>query len=590
MTTLGEPTALFDQGLDQFELIGRGGSSTVYRATDMSLGRTVAVKVLHARSLGGASGAVPAEAVAQSRVSWHSNVLSLYGSTVAHDGSPVLILEYAPGGSLDDRIGARGPLSPQELFELGAQLASALAAAHEQGVVHCDLKPSNVLFAADGSARLADFGIARHASLSVDTLDPVQASLQFAPPELLEGARPTSSNDVYGLALTLCYAASGELPFGGPEVGPGATVARIHAGDIAPGILGAVPEDLRGLIRRALSSAPGERPGADEIRRRCDALRGGGDSPPAAVITNRHPKRRLVPVLLVVAALLTGVIVAARTERPIEKPVVTPDLCTEFSRYVDARRDLIVRASEDMEQATSPTQVIERLLISYPREFSRIVRPFLDLVLNAGGTSGDLTDTQLAQIATFENLRMLVGGKQFIFDGDSGEFDAALIPMELHQSAQVFSEVNRYAADRCGAVTGSLANEKARLASAIFSNLLNPQFMERFYSDPKSVSLIDAGSALIMASMAWDFFYSLLVDHVDWLLRVFDKNEDVRRAIALEFPEVFLAAAAHSPELSADFLREEWRPDLTEGIRRSSHATRIGLHAEYPELMDELVQ
>jgi hypothetical protein len=297
-----------------------------------------------------------------------------------------------------------------------------------------------------------------------------------------------------------------------------------------------------------------------------------------------------VPVLLVVAALLAGVIVAARTERPVEKPVVAPDLCTEFSRYVEARRGLIVRASEDMERAVSPTEVIERLLISYPREFSQIVRPFLDLVLAAGGASGDLTDTQLAQIATFENLRMLVGGKQFIFDGDSGEFDAALIPMELHQSAQVFSEVNRYAADRCGAVTGSLANEKARLGSAIYSNLLNPQFMEEFYSDPQSVFLIDSGSALLMASMAWDFFYSILVDHVDWLLQVFDKNEDVRRAISLEFPEVILAAAANSPELSAEFLREEWRPDLTEGIRRSSNATRVGLHAEYPELMDELGQ
>jgi hypothetical protein len=583
MTTLGEPTALFDQGLDQFELIGRGGSSTVYRATDMSLGRTVAVKVLHARSLGEAGGAVPAEAVAQSRVSWHSNVLSLYGSTVAHDGSPVLILEYAPGGSLDDRIGARGPLSPQELFELGAQLASALAAAHEQGVVHCDLKPSNVLFAADGSARLADFGIARHASLSVDTLDPVQASLQFAPPELLEGARPTSSNDVYGLALTLCYAASGELPFGGPEVGPGATVARIHAGDIAPGILGAVPEDLRGLIRRALSSAPGERPGADEIRRRCDALRGGGDSPPAAVTTNRHPKRRLVPVLLVVAALLTGVIVAARTERPVKKPTVAPHLCNEFTRYVEARKDLLIRASEDLEQAQSPTEVVRRLLVTYPSEFAAIVRPFLDVVVTAGGTTGDVTNVQLGRIATAENLRSLAGGKPFLFDGEAGAFDPAPLPMELHQPAQMFSEANSYASDRCGPITGDVTAGKARLASAIFANLANPQFMEDFFSDPSSLDLFDASSALIMANMAWDFFEAILVRHHDWLLRLLERHSDIRRAVALEYPEVFLTAAAGSDELAPAFLREQWRADILAGIERSSRAARAGMASQFPD-------
>jgi serine/threonine protein kinase len=588
MTTLGEPTALFEQGLDQFELIGRGGSSAVYRATDVTLGRTVAVKILHARALGDAGDAVPTEAVAQSRVSWHSNVLSLYGSTVAHDGSPVLILEYAPGGSLDDRIEARGPLSAQELFELGAQLASALAAAHDQGVVHCDLKPSNVLFATDGSARLADFGIARHPSLSIDTLDPVQASLQFAPPELLEGARPTPANDVYGLALTLCYAASGELPFGGPEEGPGATVARIHAGDIAPGILEAVPEELRELIRRALSSTPGERPGAEEIRRRCEAFRRGGGSPPTSVTTNHHPRRHMVPVLLVVAALLTGVIVAARTERPVETPVVTPDLCTEFSRYVRARRDLLVRVSEDLELSTSPTLVIKRLLVTYPKEFSQIVRPFVDLVVSTGATSREVTDVQLARLASAENLRALAGGKPFIFDGESGAFDPTAATSELNQPAMVFSEVNQFAVDECGPPLMDLTAEKARLASAIYSNLENPEFMSSFFDDPTSIELFDSSNVVLMATMAWDFFESLLVGHFDWLADFLERKPDVRRTLALEFPEILLRAAHLSDDPSLDFLKKEWRSEIVDGIERSSSSTRIGMAMSYPEEMEQL--
>jgi serine/threonine protein kinase len=586
MTILGEPTALFEQGLDNFELIGRSQSSTVYRATDVNLGRTVAVKVLHAISLGEADGAGPPEAVAQSKVSWHSNVLSLYESTVTSDGSAVLILEYAPGGSLEDRIGARGPLSDQELFELGAQLSSALAAAHEEGVLHCDLKPSNVLFAADGSARLADFGIARQASLSVDTLDPVQASLQFAPPELLEGARPTSANDVYGLALTLCYAASGELPFGGPELGPGTTVARVHAGKMAPRVLDAVPEELRGLIRRSLSPNPRDRPSAEDIRKRCcEAIRGAGGPPSTPVTRNHNPRRPLLPVLLVVAALLAGVVVAARTERPIEKPVVTPDLCTEFSRYVDARRDLIVRASEDLEQATTPTTVIERLLVTYPIEFSQIVSPFIETVIAAGGTRGDVTDAQLAEIGTAENLRALGNGRPFIFDGETGAYDPAAVPKDLWQSAEMFSEANRFAAERCPSVSGDVSAGKARLASAVYSSLANPQFMEQFYSDPASLTLIDPATALIMATMAWGFFEAILVGHYDWFLALLEKNDELRIALAVEYPEVFLTAAASAPELAPQFLRPEWRPDLVKGITYTSPTSRVGMYTQFPDQM-----
>lgn len=583
MTTLGEPTALFEQGLDEFELIGRGGSSTVYRATDVTLGRLVAVKVLHVVSLGGGAESVPAEALAQSRVSWHSNVLTLFRSTVAHDGSPVLVLEYAPGGSLDDRVATRGPLTHEELLVLGEELAGALVAAHEQGVVHCDIKPSNVLFAADGSARLADFGIARHTSVAIDTLDPLQASLQFAPPELLEGARPTPANDVYALAVTLCFAAAGELPFGGPDQGPAATVARIQAGDIKPEVLEAAPEELRGLLRKAMSSTPADRPSAEEVRRRCVGAVRGGNPPPTVETGGRSYPRRLLPVLLVVGALLAGVIVAARTERPVEKVVAAPDLCAEFEKYVGARKDLLVRASEDLEQATSPTEVIRRLLVSYPADFSRIVRPFIDSVARIGGTSGDVTSAQLAKLASAENLRTLGGGKPFIFDGQSGAFDPAAVPMELQLPALMFSEANSYAVERCGSDGVELGAGKARLASAIYSNLANPEFMDAFYDDPESLNLLDASSALIMAAMAWDFFESILIGHYDWLLELLERKSEIRRSLALEYPETYLRAASAPDALAPEFLRPAWRADIIDGIQRSSSASRIGMRTLYPE-------
>ncbi len=587
MTDLGEPTVLFGRGLDGYELIGRGGSGAVYRATDETLGRTVAVKVLHVVSLGGED-QVPAEAIAQSKVSWHGNVLTLYSSGRAPDGSTVLVLEYAPGGSLDDRIGIRGPMSPAEWFRLGEELAGALAAAHELGVIHCDVKPSNVLFAADGSARLADFGIARNASVRSQTMEPVLASLQFAPPELLEGARPTTSNDIYSLAVTLCYAASGRLPFGGEGQSPAAIVARIQAGDIGSGVVASIPDELRSLIKRAITEAPEDRPSADELRRAFESASRGGPPPVVATAPSGGRPRHLAVVLLVVAALVGAVLVAARTERPITGPVAPPDLCTEFAKYVDEREDLLTRVSSDMEQATSPTDVVERLMVTYPAEFSRIVRPFLNTVVQLGGTAGDITDAQLAKLAAADNLRALGGGKQFVFDGETGAFDAAPLPMELQIPAQMFSEANGYASDRCSSVRVNLQPVKARLSSAIFSNLANPGFMDRFFEDPRSYDLFNPSTTLLMASMAWDFFEGILLGHFEWFLEMLNRQPDVRRALAMEYPEIYLAAAAASDELSPKFLRESWQGDVIAGIRRASPATRRGILEMYPDLVSLL--
>jgi hypothetical protein len=295
-----------------------------------------------------------------------------------------------------------------------------------------------------------------------------------------------------------------------------------------------------------------------------------------------------VPVLLVVAALLAGVIVAARTERPVEKPVVTPDLCAEFAKYVQRRRDLLERASSDLEQATSPTKVIERLIVTYPVEFSQITRPFIETVIAAGGTSGDITDSQLAKLGTAENLRALGNGRPFIFDGETGAFDPAAVPNDLWQPAELFSESNRFAAERCSSISGDVTPGKARLASAVYSSLANPDFMEQFYSDPASLDLIDAGTALVMATMAWGFFDSILVGHYDWFLALLERNEEVRRALAVEYPEVFLTASASAPELAPQFLRPEWKPDIIKGIKFTSPASRAGLYAQFPGLMTVL--
>ncbi|MFV0318432.1 MAG: serine/threonine-protein kinase, partial [Microthrixaceae bacterium] len=193
------------------EVIGEGSSGVVYRAVQASLDRTVAVKVFRQVVIGD-SDRVLSEARAHARLSWHSNIASLYGQGVTEDGFPYLVMEYAGGGSLRDRVAVDGPMPPREWRAVAGQLSSALAAAHRAGVVHRDVKPSNVLFAADGSVRLADFGIARAVGVATGTIDSIEGSLGYVAPEILDGERPSAAGDVYSMALTLGYGLTGRPP------------------------------------------------------------------------------------------------------------------------------------------------------------------------------------------------------------------------------------------------------------------------------------------------------------------------------------------------------------------------------------------
>lgn len=233
-------------------MVGRAPST---RPTTAPWGRTVAVKVLSG-VLGGETEEALDEARVQASVGWHANVLSVYGYGFTVDGWPYLVLEHAEGGSLRTRVQDRGPMSCSEVLRATAELAEALSVAHAAGVLHCDVKPSNVLFAADGSVRLADFGTAL--SAASQTLEFVEGSLVFAPPELLEGKRPTTANDVYGVAVSAHYALSGELPFGGLDQPAVTSIAPIHSEALDFSELG-LPEGVWRLLSRCVAKDPAAR-------------------------------------------------------------------------------------------------------------------------------------------------------------------------------------------------------------------------------------------------------------------------------------------------------------------------------------------
>ncbi len=205
-----------DRVLDQryriTEPIGQGGSSQVYLAFDQSLRRDVAIKILdpHAASDPNLRKLFVREAQALAKVS-HPNVVAVYDVGEV-DGLPYIVMEHLPGRSLKQRIEQDGPLAVGESVRLATEIANGLAFAHSRGIIHADMKPSNVLLDQAGRAKIADFGIARTPQEEASTPQ-LFATAMYVAPERVEGKGVTPATDIYGLGLVLYEMLVGRPPF-----------------------------------------------------------------------------------------------------------------------------------------------------------------------------------------------------------------------------------------------------------------------------------------------------------------------------------------------------------------------------------------
>src|SRR5580765_3213282 len=191
------------------DVLGRGGMSEVWLAEDLELGRLVAIKLL-APDADTARFEREARAVASLA---HPNITQLYDYGEA-DGRPYMVLEYLPGGTLEQRLQTGNRMSDENTWQIAAELAAGLAHAHSRDVVHRDLKPANVLFDSEGRAKIADFGIARLGNASTLTEDgTVMGTASYISPEQAAGEPATPASDVYSFGVILFRMLTGELPF-----------------------------------------------------------------------------------------------------------------------------------------------------------------------------------------------------------------------------------------------------------------------------------------------------------------------------------------------------------------------------------------
>ena len=282
-------------GIVDLQIVARGGFAVVYRGRQPAFDRAVAVKVV--------TGQVDDDAVRRrfarecrtlGQLSDHPNIVAVHDAGELSTGEPYLVMSYLPDGSYQELLDRSGPMPWALAADVVGKVADALEAAHRAGIVHCDVKPANILRSRFGEPQLADFGIARLAA-DGGTTSMAAMTPDYGAPEVYSGAEPTPQRDIYALGATFSALVLGRPPFA--STAPGDLLARINQvlheapPDLRP--LG-VPDPLCQVVERAMAKDPDSRyrsaaAFADELRRAAGDPTSSPTPPTRAVPTPPPP-------------------------------------------------------------------------------------------------------------------------------------------------------------------------------------------------------------------------------------------------------------------------------------------------------------
>jgi hypothetical protein len=262
------------------DLVGSGGMAAVFLAHDEVLKRDVALKVLREPYAGDEGFVERFRREAQSAASLsHPHIVHTYDWGRLQDGGAYyMAMEYVPGGTLKDRILEGGALPPRTALEVASQIAEALVAAHECGVIHRDVKPQNVLLTDSGEAKVADFGLSRAANAATTSRSGlIMGTAGYMPPERAKGEPAGPRSDLYSLGVVLYEMLTGEMPY---EDGTPVTVATKHITEPLRSpreVNHEIPEEIDALTSRLLAKDPDDRYGSaaellEDLRRVGDGL------------------------------------------------------------------------------------------------------------------------------------------------------------------------------------------------------------------------------------------------------------------------------------------------------------------------------
>lgn len=341
--------------------IGAGATSRVFRARDRLLERTVAVKVLRPCDDEVAAARLRDEAVIASGLN-HPGIARVfdYGEAeVEGELRPYLTMELVEGMTLRQALRG-GPLPPDHVLDLIAQVASALAHAHDAGVVHRDVKPGNIMLTPDGRAVLLDFGIARRAGIEPLTLTGmIVGTVDYLSAEQASGRSATPLSDLYSLGCVAYEALTGTRPFKRDTL---AETLAAHASSEAPPLPDDIPPGVRALVEQLVRRDPAERP-ADAATVAALALRPAAALPPRSPRPIRSPSRRRSRILAAngaaaAVAALAAVVLSGQVEpesspaaAAASRPLTTASTPASTTASTPATSHAVVRVAPPVRQA-----------------------------------------------------------------------------------------------------------------------------------------------------------------------------------------------------------------------------------------------
>jgi serine/threonine-protein kinase len=363
------PTRIGKYRIDQ--VLGEGAMGVVYRAHDPAIEREVAIKTIRRELLASEGAAAMVErfrreAIAAGRLS-HPGIVAVYDYG-EDDGTTFIVMEYAPGESLDEHVQRRGGLPLGEIGSVMAQLLDALGYAHERGVVHRDVKPSNLLVLAGGKIKVTDFGIARIASSSLTHPGVAMGTPTYMAPEQYSGGAVDHRVDLFAAGVVLYQLVTGALPFMADTISAlGYQV--VHVDPPPPSTRNpSLPARLDAVVARALAKRADARYGAaaDFARELAQVLGGasaadavgetafattmvGGvpPTPPRGTAFDTETLRRLESTLAGIVGPLSGVVVrraatrAQTAEQLVDAIAQSASSPAERARITEAARRIV---------------------------------------------------------------------------------------------------------------------------------------------------------------------------------------------------------------------------------------------------------
>ena len=259
------------------EPLGSGGMAEVYLAHDEVLDRAVALKILRGQYADDEEFVERFRREAQSAAGLsHPNIVSIYDRGRSEDGAYYIAMEYVPRGTLKDRISRDGALEPGMAVGVALQIADALQAAHESGVIHRDIKPQNVLITKTGDIKVTDFGIARATSSPLTATSAVLGTAGYMSPEQAMGEPVGQGSDLYSLGVVLYEMLTGDIPFRA-ESPIAQAMMHVNERPRSPREVNPeVPEPLDALTLKLLAKDPEDRyPSATALANDLERIRTG---------------------------------------------------------------------------------------------------------------------------------------------------------------------------------------------------------------------------------------------------------------------------------------------------------------------------